>query len=82
MTRNTEKRVEIACPILEEDIKERINEMIDIELKDNVKARELKSDGSYVNKKTNTESINSQQFFMMESIEREKLRFVAADKNN
>jgi polyphosphate kinase len=47
MTRNTMKRVEIAVPILDEQAKARINGMIDLVLRDNVKARRLRSDGYY-----------------------------------
>ncbi|MCL2183321.1 MAG: polyphosphate kinase 1 [Chitinispirillia bacterium] len=47
MTRNTMKRVEIAGPILDEQAKARINGMIDLVLRDNVKARRLRSDGYY-----------------------------------
>jgi len=47
MTRNTERRVEIACPILDRDIRKRIHEYMDVCLADNVKARQLMSNGRY-----------------------------------
>lgn len=47
MTRNTEKRVEVACPVYDETIRKQLTHMLKIMLADNVKARELKSDGKY-----------------------------------
>ena len=48
MTRNTDKRVEIATPILDKDIKAAIFSKIKTMLADNVKARELIGTGEYV----------------------------------
>lgn len=47
MTRNTDKRVEIAAPVRDAKLKKRLVNMMDILLRDNVKAREMHSDGSY-----------------------------------
>ena len=47
MTRNTEKRVEIGCPIQDEKLKKQILEYFTLLMSDNVKARELCSDGHY-----------------------------------
>ncbi|WP_156289736.1 RNA degradosome polyphosphate kinase [Oceanobacillus salinisoli] len=47
MTRNMAKRVELFFPIYEQTIKKRIKEVLTILLKDNVKAREQSSDGTY-----------------------------------
>lgn len=47
MTRNTDKRVEIAAPVKDAKIKNRLLKMMDIMLQDNVKAREMYPDGSY-----------------------------------
>lgn len=68
MTRNTEKRVEVACPILNEQLKARINYQFKIILSDNIKARTLDSDGSYQKKDVGDKIINSQQVFMEEAI--------------
>lgn len=48
MTRNTERRIEVACPILDEVIAGRIMEMMEVAFSDNVKARELLPDGAYI----------------------------------
>ncbi|PWL47618.1 MAG: RNA degradosome polyphosphate kinase, partial [Clostridiales bacterium] len=47
MTRNTDKRVEIAAPVKDVKLKRQILRMMEILLRDNVKAREMHSDGSY-----------------------------------
>ena len=41
MTRNIEHRVEVGFPIFDKDIKQEIRDIIDIQLKDNTKAREI-----------------------------------------
>lgn len=68
MTRNTEKRVEVACPILDDRIKARLNHMLDVMLSDNTKARRMLSDGSYVLKEQNKERIVAQEIFMKEAM--------------
>lgn len=72
MTRNTEKRVEVACPIMNEDIKDRLNHMLKVMLSDNTKARRMLSDGSYVEKEKQGEEIASQEIFMKEAMSAEK----------
>ena len=68
MTRNTEKRVEVACPVYDETIRKQLTHMLKIMLTDNVKARELKSDGKYYMKEKGTSKFNSQEYFMREAI--------------
>ena len=68
MTRNTEKRVEVMCPIFDVTIKERLNHMLDIMLEDNTKARRMLSDGSYILKEQNGERIVAQEIFMKEAM--------------
>ena len=50
MTRNMERRVEIAAPIYDDSIKTRIRNMLHIMECDTVKARQLCSDGNYVHR--------------------------------
>jgi len=68
MTRNMEKRVEIACPIYDPDIKERIFNILQIQLKDNVKSRILQPNKEFIKKtaEDNEVIIDSQSFFMEE----------------
>ncbi|RHG60980.1 polyphosphate kinase 1 [Coprococcus comes] len=68
MTRNTEKRVEVACPVYDETIRKQLTHMLKIMLADNVKARELKSDSKYYMKEKGTSKVNSQEYFMREAI--------------
>jgi polyphosphate kinase len=64
MTRNTEHRVEIACPIFDRQIKQKIYSMLTIRLKDNVKGRQLQNDGTYSKRMEHAKKIDSQQYFM------------------
>ena len=70
MTRNTEKRVEVACPVLDEQIRRQINHDLKVMLSDNVKARVMQKDGTYTKRKLKDESsgkmIDSQAVFMEE----------------
>lgn len=70
MTRNTEHRVEIGCPILDKDIKNKINSQINIILQDNQKARTLDFDGEYrINYNLEDKPINSQEKFIIQAEE-------------
>lgn len=71
MTRNTEHRVEISCPIVSEKSKEKIEHILEVIMKDNVKARILQNDKKYIKllSKEDEESINSQLTFMKEALE-------------
>ena len=68
MTRNTEKRVEVACPVFDQNLKNKIIHYVDVMLKDNVKARELDSNGIYHKKEQKEPLIDSQACFMEEAI--------------
>lgn len=68
MTRNTEKRVEVACPIYESSIKYRIIHDLDIMWQDNVKARVLQSDGTYNYIMPPQPAVEFQQTMMDEAI--------------
>lgn len=48
MTRNTQRRVEIACPLYDPATKARVLAILDMELADNVKARRQQPDGTYL----------------------------------
>ena len=64
MTRNTERRVEVAVPILDKDIQARLHDYLDLCLRDNVKARRMSSDGRYRRIKENGELISAQDELM------------------
>jgi len=63
MTRNTERRVEVACLIKDSDIKSKIDKMLDICFHDTIKARRLCKDGSY-RKITDGVTLDSQKFLL------------------
>ncbi len=67
MTRNTEKRVEVACPVLDDGIKKQINHDLKIMLSDNVKARLMQRDGTYIKRRNGEHAVDSQAVFMEEA---------------
>ena len=69
MTRNTENRVEVACPVYDADVKANLNHILDVMLSDNVKARRMLSNGCYIPKVKEGEEIVAQELFMQEAME-------------
>lgn len=72
MSRNTIRRVEVAAPVEDERLKKRIRDMFSILMADNVKARIMLSDGTYVQteRRPDEEKINSQEYFYEEAYRR------------
>lgn len=68
MTRNTERRVEIACPVLDPWARRRLMGIISHLLADTQKARVLRPDGSYVPRTGNGPRHNCQEYFQTESV--------------
>ena len=68
MTRNTEKRVEVACPIFDPKIRKKLMHDLNVMLADNVKARKMLSDGTYRKKMQGDRSVNAQETFMKEAL--------------
>ena len=65
MTRNTDKRVEIAAPVLDKAIEKQIFAILQTMLADNVKAREFYPDGVYRPvEAVGQESLNAQEAFL------------------
>ena len=67
MTRNTTRRVEVAAPVLDEEIKKRVLDLFETQLKDNVKARDMQSDGTYIRKKVEGPVIDAQSRLFAEA---------------
>ena len=67
MTRNTDKRVEIASPVLDSRIADRIVGILQTMLADNVKARKLCPDGEYRKVETLGEPLDAQAYFLNEA---------------
>jgi polyphosphate kinase len=76
MTRNTVNRVEVAAPILDKKIKKRISEMFRILMSDNVKARIMQNDGTYIHAEpTEGEApLNAQEYFYEEAYKKATAR--------
>lgn len=74
MTRNTVKRVEVAAPVYDPDIKTRIQKMFDLMLSDNKKARTENADGVYTLVPCEGEPVNSQEILYQEAYDRAALR--------
>ncbi|MBQ8193980.1 MAG: polyphosphate kinase 1 [Oscillospiraceae bacterium] len=71
MTRNTERRVEVAAPIPDKRLADRVAEMFEVMLRDNVKAREQGKNGKYshVVREDGEEKLNSQLYFYEKAYE-------------
>ena len=67
MTRNTTRRVEVAVPVLDKDIKKRIVSMFRLMMQDNIKARIQQPDGTYVHSQISDDEINAQELFYEEA---------------
>lgn len=80
MTRNTEKRVEVACPILDGDIKKQVNHYLKVMLSDNIKGRVLKNDGTYCRKELVEPYVDSQAAFMEEAQSAQRTKPVQKEK--
>ena len=80
MTRNMEKRVEIAWPILDEGLRNQVLDYIDTCLRDTAKLRELKADGTYTKlgelAKPDEPKFDSQDFLIKEA---QRARAAAAE---
>ena len=67
MTRNTLRRVEVAAPVYDPGIKERILGMFRIILSDNMKARRMNSNSIYTRKEVVGMPIDCQEYFIKEA---------------
>ena len=63
MTRNTIRRVEVAAPVLDEKLRERLDWMFETMMKDDEKGKSLTSKGNYVDRNLNDVKLNSQEMF-------------------
>ena len=63
MTRNMLRRVEIAAPVRDPELRSSIRKMFDTMLRDNRQARQLLPDGSYVPVQTPGQAVDSQALF-------------------
>ena len=76
MTRNLNRRIEIACPVYDREIIDEIKQIIKTQLDDNVKASNVTSDGSYKRKIIeNNIGVDSQQVFIEQSMHKEAPKY-------
>src|SRR4030095_15053950 len=65
MARNLKHRIEVVAPVSDADSKRYLKEvLLDAYLRDNTKARELQSDGSYAPIAESSDEFNSQNYFV------------------
>ena len=69
MTRNTLRRVEVAAPIEDPDIRMQIQEMFVTMLSDNRKARTMNNKGNYKIEPSDNAPLNSQEVFLEQAYE-------------
>ena len=67
MTRNTVKRVEVAAPVYSERLKKRLQDLFDLMLSDNKKARKEDTKGTYSVVECKGQPINSQKLLYQEA---------------
>ena len=68
MTRNTERRVEIACPIDSQEVRARLHDILYAMQHDTVKARVLQPDGTYCKKPAVPDPVCAQALLMQQAI--------------
>lgn len=64
MPRNLNERVELTVPVGDENHKQRIKEILELQLKDNQKAHIMRSDGTYRKVEKRYPAVNSQKMLM------------------
>ena len=67
MTRNTVRCVEVAAPVYNNKLKTKLQEMFDVMLSDNQKARKLEADGNYHRVSNDLTPVNAQEYFYAEA---------------
>ena len=67
MTRNTLRRVEVAAPIHDEHIRDRIRYMFTTMMSDDVKGKVQLATGEYVDRHMNEKPVNSQEIFFADA---------------
>lgn len=63
MTRNTLRRVEVAAPVLDDQLREKLDFMFDTMMQDDEKGKRLNAKGNYEDRKVNEKKLDSQELF-------------------
>lgn len=77
MPRNLDKRVEIVFPVLDEELKKQVIDIVQIQLSDTAKAHELQVDGTYKKVKVmdkHQKTLSSQDYFCKQAKKRQKMK--------
>jgi len=67
MPRNLDRRVELVFPVIEPELRARLAHILDVLLADNVKARELRPDGSLGKRASRRKPLRAQEVFWEEA---------------
>lgn len=67
MTRNTLRRVEVAAPVYDKDLKKRIGDMFDLMMRDDEKGKEQDYKRNYNEREINEQKLNSQEWFYQQA---------------
>ncbi len=78
MTRNTTRRVEVACPLYDQDIRKKVRYYFNTMLLDDEKGKELDKDGLYKDQQIHTKAVNSQELFYQKAYNRAPREFQEA----
>jgi len=70
MPRNLDRRVELVVPVIDPEHRARLSRILDALFADNVKARELKADGSLGRRDGRRKPFRAQEHFFREALER------------
>ena len=73
MTRNTVRRVEVAVPIYDKDIRDRIRYIFDTMMRDDEKGKQQNAQGEYEDRFLSDPKLNSQELFYQEAYDAEKV---------
>lgn len=63
MTRNTVRRVEVAAPVLDDKLRQRLDDMFDTMMHDDEKGKRLNAKGNYEDRIVNDTKLDSQELF-------------------
>ncbi len=75
MTRNTERRVEVAAPVYDKRLQKELLDVMEVMFRDNVKARIQLPDGSYTHVRGDGEPLDAQAYFYEKAYEMAEQRF-------
>ena len=79
MTRNTEKRVEIAAPVKDPEVKRELFDYLKLQFADNVKARIMNENGDYILKKQDADKLIDSQDIMLKRAKENEPEIRSAD---